>query len=74
MSNDSIENRYGFYLANKKIRSRKVPYDRMSPLGKLNHDAREHGMTYGQYVAYLERRHIEHKVAKKTITGRTIIV
>ena len=38
----------------KRIKSRKVPYEKMSKLGKRIYEARKYGLSYGRYMALLE--------------------
>lgn len=52
-----MANDYEFYPMGlwKPIKHAPVPYNRMSNLEKCVHNARKHGVTYGEYMANKKR-------------------
>lgn len=65
---------YGYSLTGHiRTRRNQMAYERMSPLGQINHDARACGMSYGQYVGLMEYGLIPHK-QELIVDGKVYIV
>ena len=56
-----------------RVTNKKKPYSKMSKLGKAVHDARQMGMTYGQYMGYRENGTMTHK-GELHMDGKVYIV